>query len=480
MYKGQKNWEYSHSENSYPVVHVFIPGSPTFNSYPILKQKLAEMQQVESNNHLRGGIINLYNSIDTSWIVASLKMGYRYAVVWFDGVWSDTEDFNIKLLSEIDRINNTAEKDWIVAGEIREHNYAWFYRSMLVINLQSWLDNGQPNPFVEPADLPSYFKLPNMDWEDSLFALFPDKDDNKARTLAEVDEPKIGDFGNSWIAWSLRRKLTVPGLSDEMMELVSNTRPHLSPIDFQNALEGKQYDKDKLSFQARRMINVLHRSSPIYFVNTETSKPEIVDQLIDTEFQQYVGPCAGFKLLYYAYKYGFNSDTKFVFYDFDVDSVQFKKDLFANWHGQDLVAWVDAWCKANPGKNTDLQHLVAERWPGIVDQFGGQQSWLEFWNKVRNCDCRFIVADVVNSSDDCIRQLDPVRTLLWTSNIYSYVLAKMTAKPFALEQSFIKLITTLNEFPDSWFVGTDINDNELMCPSKAITTVGENHNIGFE
>jgi hypothetical protein len=144
MNKGQKHWDYSHSENSYPVVHVFMPGDTTFNSFPILKQKLNTLQQVESNNHLRGGIINLYNSIDTSWIVASQKMGYRYAVVWFDGVWADTEDFNTRLLTEIDRINNSADKGWIVAGEIQEDRYAYFYRSLLIINLQTWLDNEQP------------------------------------------------------------------------------------------------------------------------------------------------------------------------------------------------------------------------------------------------------------------------------------------------------------------------------------------------
>ena len=113
--------------------------------------------------------------------------------------------------------------------------------------------------------------------------------------------------------------------------------------------------------------------------------------------------------------------------------------------------------------------------------FGGPDKFVQFWNEVRNCDNRFIVADVVDSSDNRLsNSLVNVRTLFWTSNIYSYILAKMNAKPFALEQSFINLITTLNEFPDSWFVGTDINDNEIMCPSKAVTTVGENYNLGFE
>ena len=146
------------------------------------------------------------------------------------------------------------------------------------------------------------------------------------------------------------------------------------------------------------------QNKSIYFVNTEASKPEIVEQLENTVFDQYVGPCAGFKLLYYAYKYGFNSDTRFVFYDFDEDSVQFKKDLFANWQGQDLVAWVDAWCEANPVKNTDLQYLVNERWPNIIEQFGGQQSWLNFWNKVRECNVRFPNIDLVNRSSDLLAE----------------------------------------------------------------------------
>ena len=480
MYKGQKNWDYSHSDNSYPVVHAFIAGSDSFNNFPLLKQKLATIQQVESNNHLRGGIVNLYNPIDTGWLIACKNMGYRYACVWFDGVWADTEDFNMRLLDEIDRINNSADKGWFCAGQIMEEGYPYFYRSLILINIQAWYDNEQPSPFIEPSELPDYQTIPELDWEDSLFGVYPKKQDHKLRDFSNFSSARLTRFANSWIAWSLRRRLTVPGFSEEFMEEVIDVKPHVGTEQFDHGLRGLPYDKSKVSYRATRIIDFMNAKSPIYFVNTEASKPEIVEQLEGTGFEQYVGPCAGFKLLYYAYKYGFNSNTRFVFYDFDEDSVQFKKDLFAEWHGQDLDAWVEAWCKANPGKNTDLQYLVAERWPSIVEQFGGQKSWLHFWNSVRECDVRIIRCDLVNSSDDLIGQLASVKTLLWTSNIYSYVIAKMAAQPFQLEVSFMNLVNALNKFPDSWFVGTDINDNELMCPSTAITTIGENYNIGFE
>lgn len=484
MKKGQRNWDYAHADKNWPVVHAFIPGGQTYNEYPILKQKMADIQQVESNNHLRGGVVNLYNPIDTSWLIAMQKLGYRYACVWFDGVWADTEDFNVALLNEIDRINESAEKDWFVAGEIKlyeENGYPYFTRSLMVIHLTNWYENGEPNPYIEPSELPAYRTIDkSLDWEDSLFGLYAVRTDDEARSLYQKKDANLTDYGNSWIAWSLRRRLTVPGLSSDLMEHCSNTRLHLGTEEIEKGLQGLDYDADKISYQARRAISVMDRSSPIYFVNTEWSKPEIVEQLEGTTFNQYVGPCAGFKLLYYAYKYGFNSDTRFVFYDFDKDSVQFKQDMFDTWDGKDYESWVDAWCEANPGKNHDLQYLVKERWPGVIDMFGGTSDWLSFWNEIKKCDVKIMQADLVNGSSTIINELSPVRTLMWTSNIYSYILAKMTAKPFALEQSFISLITKLNELPDSWIVGTDINDNELMCPSRAVTSVGENNNLGFE
>ena len=56
------------------------------------------------------------------------------------------------------------------------------------------------------------------------------------------------------------------------------------------------------------------------------------------------------------------------------DSVQFKRDTLKMWDGEDYPAWVEQWCENNPDVNKDLLDLTKERWPSIVDQFGGQQS----------------------------------------------------------------------------------------------------------
>ena len=473
MRQGQKNWDYSHTEHAWPVCHVFMPGSKQLNDFPTLKQKLNILQQVEGNNHLRGGIVNLYNLTDTSWIVAMHKMGFRYACVWFDGCWSDTDDFNHTLLHEIDRLNE--EEDWLCSGQIntRAGEYPFFTRSLILLNIETWLNVDQPNPFINPGESPNWMSVAEqLDYEDSSYGIRVRPEESTE------DTEKQSEWGNAWIAWSLRRRLWVPGLSTQLMDTTTFVRPLLGTNELEQGFQRKPYEDTELSYASKRILDRLYNvGSPIYFVNTEDSRPEIVEQLEGSVFEQYVGPCAGFKLLYYAHKYGFNSDTEFVFYDFDKDSVDFKRTMLETWNGQDYETWVDAWCEANPGKNLELQYLVKERWPTVLHQFGGHNGWTSFWNKFKQCKWRVEHCDLIKDT----LELKSARTFFWTSNIYSYLPVKLSSAPFEVEQSFMNNIQLLNKtHPDSWFCGTDINDNELMCPSRAVLTVGDNNTIGFE
>lgn len=514
MDHGQSNWTYSHTEHSWPVVNVFVPGDSTLNQNPILKQKLNILQQVESINHLRGGVINLTDISDTSWLLAAQKMGYRYAVVWHDGVWASNTDYNDKLLEEIDRFNEESEGDWFCAGQINIDTifYPWFSPSIIVINIAKWVEVDQPNPYVIPGNNPMWHRVKPMheDFEDSVYGIVnvdkyrrraeikrekkrnkdwwkvSDHDHNGELKEVSPDEynfDKQDSFGNAWIPWSLRRRMYVWGLSDDLMDTLTLTKPHFNPAEFENAITGKEFQKEKISYQATQLIGrTLSPTSPVYFVNTEPSQPETSNLLLDTEFECYTGASAGFKLLYYAYKYGVNPGfTKFVFFDFDKDSVNFKRETLKQWDGYDYPAWVEAWCERNPEANQKLLPMVRERWPIVVDQFGGFNNWQDFWTQISFCDLSVIECDLINGHDVLFDKLGSGRTFMWSSNIYSYILPKLLAQPFQLESSFISLITKLKQtHEDSWFSGTDINDNDIMCPARAVITVGDNRNIGFE
>jgi len=479
--KGQKAWEYNHTEHAWPVCHVFMPGNSDYNRWPVLKQKLNLVQQVESNNHLRGGVFNLYNTKETSWLTAAHKMGYRYACIWFDGCWADVHDFNRRLLDEIDRLNRVG--DWLCAGQIqaRTDEYPFFTRSMVLVKLQTWQDVDQPNPHIRPPEFPGYVVTPS-EWEDSVYSVSEVPTELSERDLSRLIYNKAEQFANAWISWSLRRHLIVPGLSDNFMETVTYTRPLNGTEEFQKGITGLEYDSTDVSHQAKRIIKRLNDvQSPVYFVNTELSKPEIVEQLVGTSFEQYVGPAAGFKLLYYAYKYGVNSNTRFVFYDFDADSVRFRRDTLTGWDGEDYRSWVNLWCDANPGVNDQLRGLVDKRWPELLQQFGGLNSWLEFWDKIQQCETEVLHLDLIHESERLLKNLAVQRTFFWSSNIYSYMPLQLKCQPFEIEKSFINIVSGLNNIhPDCWFSGTDINDNDLLCPARAVLSVGNNSNIGFE
>ena len=49
----------------------------------------------------------------------------------------------------------------------------------------------------------------------------------------------------------------------------------------------------------------------------------------------------------------------FVFFDFDEDSVNFKRETMKQWDGHDYPGWVEAWCDRNPDANRSLLGFTA-------------------------------------------------------------------------------------------------------------------------
>lgn len=483
MNQGQQDWSYHHTENAWPLVHAFLPKDKQLNETAALKQKLEIIQNVECNNHLRGGIVNVQVITDISWMVSMHKMGYKYAVVWFEGVWPASDDFNLKLLDEIDRFN-AEDPNWMLAAQLQSVPYTvypYISRSIIIINLDRWIIH-RPPPFWVPADNPAPFEFnDNPHWEDSLYSLRVDP------TWRMGDEMSYKfmyqeNFATSWIAYSFLRGMTVWGISDTLMETITLVKPQMGSRELERGVSGEEYDRTQVSYQGNSFIeNIFSPSSPIYFVNTEPSRPNYAEQLVGTNFEQYVGATAGFKLLYYAYKYGINDNTSFVWFDFDADSCAFKRDTLESWDGKDYYQWVSEWCEYNPGTNTKLLELTKERWPIVIDQFGGNREWLLFWNKIKKCKHTILQVDLIHDNKKLIDALEQKRTFLWTSNIYSYIVPKLLAKPFEMERSFMNLIDGLKSVhSDSWFSGTDVNDADLMCPANVIFSATDNTSIGLE
>lgn len=424
MIKGQKDWDYQFVSDC-EIVNVFIPKNTHLSEHEELKQKLLLLQQVECDNHLTSSIVNLYNTSSIDWINHVRKMGHKYVAFWFDGCWPKTEGIEKKILNYITRLE---KKDWITA--------------------------------VHPKYLDSLMLL-NIDE----FIAWPAK------------SPNFGNYkfwAENWIS-----DCTVE-LSKTIERNIVVGAPQTDPENFLNGLMNEKYTDHTISRGARVIIKRKNiPSSPVYFVNTEPLDVDIIEQNKGKIYQQYVGTTAGFKLLYNAYNYGFDlHSTKFVWYDFDAHSLKFKRLMVENWDGIDYPAFVEQFCSKYPEANSLLLKDAKKQWASILEHFGGENNWLDFWCQVGCMEHEFIEVDLISGHKQITDKLDNVSTFFWTSNIYSYVLLKVMSEPFKLERSFADLVTRLQEIDNCWFFGTDPNDNNLNCNVKSILGYSTNESIG--
>ena len=70
---------------------------------------------------------------------------------------------------------------------------------------------------------------------------------------------------------------------------------------------------------------------------------------------------------------------------------------------------------------------------------------------------------------------------MWTSNIYSYILPNLKENVVDINASFMDMINKLKlTHDDTWFSGTDTQDNDIMCLVKDITSATDNSSLGQE
>lgn len=499
MKQGQKSWEYIHKDYVSRIVHVFSPNSKRILDKRVLKQKLSAIQQVECNNYLQSSIINIYNESDMSWLDKASDMQYKYVVFWYDGCWPNNDSFEKNLLADIDTWNSI-DSSWIISGQIKqEHNqYPKFANSFVVLNILNWKHNESIHMFNDITELRD-FEILDVDWKNSYLKLDPIgqkyalagmlglyenyfKNNNATNIKKYKDEIKNYPF-SSWLSWCMDKNIPVWGTSDTLADCTWYVDPYLNTNEFEKGITGNSYNRDLVSREGKYVIDkMIKPSSPVYFVNTEDTSLVTVNELIDTEFEQYIGVTAGFKLLYYAYKYGINPGfTDFVWFDFDPHSCNFKRETLKQWDGTDYPGWVEAWCERNPEANNELLPMVRDRWPSVLEKFGGQDSFDDFWIQVSFSDHTVLEVDIINDSDALFNKIKNKRSFMWTSNIYSYILPMLMHEPFVLETGFTNMVNKLKStHKDTWFCGTDTQDNDIMCNIHDVTSATQNSNLGRE
>ena len=141
------------------------------------------------------------------------RLGYELAVLWFDGSWPQSDDFETKLLEYHD--GAWKDKDWMCAGHIinRPGRYPHWHHQCIVINLKEW-NIGQPKIHNFAGAKHSGFIASEECIHDDYTPLELKPDETQNCRNLQVRE----DFADQFIHWCMGNNYTVLNIPEDVRE----------------------------------------------------------------------------------------------------------------------------------------------------------------------------------------------------------------------------------------------------------------------
>ena len=320
--------------------------------------------------------------------------------------------------------------------------YPGLHRQYLFVNLTTWQQLGKP-PFDEMGVYRDRTpELQNYELsEETIHSNYTPawiKGSTGTKTYAVTSD------GSNWIDIACKNNITIDNLDSDMRAC----KVFLYPYCDTDKLEKVWYNKqspivDELTNQSQRAwIRKLGHQEKIeknrvYAFNTETllhegarsSKP------IDVLFSA----AAGFKPLTILNTNGFHDKTEVHYFDWCVDSLNYRKDLLQTWNGVDFHKWL---------LENDLKYNLSSTYRGNYEKFwnqevseqGGAESFKKLWDRYSKLKHHFHLIDIVTESNklfDLIAQYQGNK-VLWTTNIWSSEMLHWNVEPEQLETAYLK------------------------------------------
>lgn len=177
---------------------------------------------------------------------------------------------------------------------------------------------------------------------------------------------------------------------------------------------------------------------------------------------QLVGFASGFKLNYLASLYK-NNINKISFIDSNKNSIELKKQMLANWNGQDFPRWFFKYWNNQFPIYEKKPSFFQKRWQKELSLWGGEDAFLENWNWFKKQDVTFHHLDVISQVDSFSDILDSNQTtLFWASNLWHNEYVSFHFGLENLKTSYTKWLTSLNK----------INKNIVFIQDEIPTSTG--------
>lgn len=441
------------------------PQVEELEAYPAYAGKLKKCQTVNMKNmsdfpHLHHHTWRHMDGFDM--VNMALQMGFQYAIVWADGSWPTDDDFNEKLMEEIEFWDED-DIPWLCAGHLiaRHGQLPHFHQQCVVINLKEWETCKRPDldqyhlkfwpNFIKSKETinSKYTPLwigPNneLSLEDQHKGMDLGSDGWEANFLDALIPQAIRNGRKVWnLSYEIRNTKICVYPEDDIestIEWLMDTEysdKYKNMLDINNAKF--QLPEDKRDLYTLKSLD----HSIMYITNTE-SIPRAqwaAGKPIDT----LIVPASGLNQFEYMLQ---TIDTiKTVnWMDFSKYGIGWTKHVLENWDGRDFKQFVK-----------DNIHIIdemgfpdngvknfSEKNADAFEQAHTEEEWLAGWDRIRNLEHNFMQLDVVKQWDQIVKAAGENNTVhLQLSNIYQYEINYLNTPLFEAQENFVKMINAM-------------------------------------
>jgi hypothetical protein len=330
-----------------------------------------------------------------------------------------------------------------------DNKIPYFYKEFWCVDVNKYIDLGSPK--WESSDSFPDFDRSVENFHDNYTPYYLTPKTGISENIIQIK------WGTGLIKCWLDNKLKVINFPKEIREL----KHHLYPENHE--LLRKYFDSEigvhdleqPLQKQYFTSVDYGGAKTSIFLFNTDTMDfitPKVpIDNLISV--------CAAFRPYLILHRSGFHNNTKVKFIDYSDISLQFKKWLVDNWDGVDVFNAVNRFEK-EIGKpmnwNKPFHETYQESHDKVINEFGGIELWLDFWNKYRKLNHEFHLIDLVDDFDKLENLIEENQNYIYFSNSYNTEAGLIKWGKTTLKKSLKKLVNLATK-TNSIIDGSDVD-----------------------
>lgn len=259
--------------------------------------------------------------------------------------------------------------------------------------------------------------------------------------------------GWSLIAGLLSQSRTIGNFPEEIRRFKQHLYPEVG-TELERRLAGE--DVEVVEHNQKNYVELMdfrHFQESVYVFNTDPMIAHL--QTITTKIGSLYCVAAGFKPILLLNKYTWDQDTRMVYIDYSQSALNFKRWLVENWDGRNYIKIIEKYMTQVDPNFRPIWFVgkdYNDQWDYTMQIFGGEESWLDIWNRYKKLEHRYLKINLYNDYENLLEDMNNHRNtnnLIWFSNSFYTEACLMNFQPNELENYFNQFIQAIKDNSDS-------------------------------